>query len=103
MSEKPIQFKLTTLEPVDSVVQILRHWLAEAKTGKLRGVILLGVEGRGDHIRASKGEIGDATAILLAQLVIADGIDAARAREGQIEFPDLDDDDEPTDDEPTKE
>ncbi len=61
MSDKPTQLHVTKLEPNAGVVDTLRYWLAEAKSGQLRGIILMGVTTSGGRLRSSKGEMGTPT------------------------------------------
>lgn len=87
--DKPTVLHAAELEPNTEVVETMRYWLAEAKSGNLRGVILLGVTTKGNHIRSSKGEMGDANAVYLATLTIDDAIRDAQCREHPYELPTL--------------
>lgn len=94
MNDKPTPLRVAKLEPNKAVVDALKYWLSQAKTGRIRGLILLGVTGKGTHIRSSQGEMGDASAVYLAQLVISDGIEGGKAREDGYDLPELGDDDD---------
>lgn len=94
MTDEPTPLRPVELEPNPEVVDTLRYWLGEAKSGRLRGVILLGTTTSGSHIRSSKGEMGDANAVYLATLTIDDAVRDAQRREHPYELPDLDPEDE---------
>ena len=97
MTTEPTPLRVAKLEPNEDVVNTLKYWLSEARTGRIRGIILLGVTGKGTHIRSSQGEMGDASAVYLAQLVIHDGIESGKAREDGYDLPESnDDEDKPT-------
>ena len=62
------QLKLQNKEPNQNVIRALRRTLDRAKAGKIDGIIILGIEGNGDRMRSTAGDMGEATALLLLAL-----------------------------------
>lgn len=60
--------KLTSREPNRSVIRALRRCLDRANAGKIDGIIILGIEGNGDHLRVTAGTMAEADATHLLEL-----------------------------------
>lgn len=99
--DKPIRLVAPALKPDQAVVGALRDWLSQAKAGRIRGVILLGVDCDGMTLSTSKGSVGYANAVFMAQGVITESMNDAKMNEQLMNWPDRpegEDEDEDEDD-----
>lgn len=82
-------------KPNQAVINALRGWLETAKSGELRGVVLLGVNADDTNVRSQAGEMGYANTVYLCQVTAQEIIHEARARTTLQKLPEPTGEDQP--------
>lgn len=82
---EPIELEVARNQPVKSVVDVLEDWLEDAKSGQLRGLLLVGDMVENDIRRAYVGEYRYSDMVYACELAKADLLAAAKESDRPVE------------------
>ena len=82
---EPTELGVARARPVENLVSVLEDWLADAKSGRLRSLLLVGDTVGGKIQRAYVGEYTFADMVYSCELAKADLLEAAKAEDSPLD------------------